>query len=328
MSVKSSNYRRRIDSFIADPLNYDENNKHCFFQMAKFRQIIPRKTLLEYLKNVKNQDDFVDLKLCVFIRVMYFDYDVGNAEAAESLELIRAALVDFPFWPPLFDTDRNFKNSFSFWSENHILMFLSSAHLFAQKMPELTTKKAAQFEAATIILEKYLKVHVGPNPDALFEGFYEVLAHVYVNYSFAALLNLYDFSLNPVIKNYSKILLDRLANQVALATSDQGVSTLTASARTFDSVRTRVWGQSIGQLSLMLTGISVDSFVPRPITGFLLTSTYEPNEEFLLSLIRERFVMHQFPMNHGLAEIDTTYAELDDDRTKVPFIWLVTSHFN
>jgi hypothetical protein len=321
MSSTQSNYRRRINAFIADPLNYDEGNKHCFFQMAKFLQIIPRKIFLEYVRSVKNQDDFVDYKLCILVRLLYFDYDPGNAEVTESLDQIRSALVDFPFWPPIFDTDKNFKNSFSFWSENHILMFLSSAHLFAQKMPDLNSRKAAQFEAATSLLETYLKVHVGDNADALFEGFYEVLAHVYINYSFAALLNLYDFSTNITIKNYSKILLDRLANQMALATSDQGVSTLTASARTFESVRTRVWGQSIGQLSLMLTGVSVDSFLPRPITGFLLTSTYEPNEELLLTIIRERFMMHQLPMNHVLADIDTIYAELDDDRTKVPFIW-------
>lgn len=320
-----SNYRQRIDELCLRPENFDVKNKHCFLQIAKWGNLIVGEVLDSYFDSVRAQEDFVDFKLCIMVRLLFFNFTDENDDAQRKQQKIKESLLNFPFWPPFFTKGKDFQNSFGFWSENHALMFLSSAHLYAQKVTEMPIEKRNEFDIATRLLRSYLRVHIGRDISHPFNGFYEVLAHVYYNYTFCALLNLYDFSEDSEIKEYAKILADRLANQIALATNDQGVTTLTASARTFERVRTKTWGQTINQMTLILTGISIDDFNPTAVTGFLLTSSYEPNEEELVGYIKNRIVLHRVPLNHSTSESDDIYSCIATDKEKMPFLWYTTT---
>ena len=319
--VLKTNYRLRVEELCQRSENFDIKNKHCFLQIAKWGSVIVDDVLESYFDSVRAQEDFVDFKLCILVRILFFKFTDENADANNKQQQIKDLLLNFPFWPPFFTKGKDFQNSFGFWSENHALMFLSSAHLYAQIVTDMPVEKRNEFNIATHLLRSYLRIHVGDNNNDPLRGFYEVFAHVYNNYTFCALLNLYDFSEDPEIKQNAKLLADRLTNQIALATSDQGVTTLTASARTFERVRTQTWGQTINQMTLILTGISVDGFNPTAVTGFLLTSSYEPNEEKLLGYVKNRISLRGVPLNHATSETDDIYSCIATEKEKMPFLW-------
>lgn len=52
------------------------------------------------------------------------------------------------------------------------------------------------------------------------EGVYEVLSHVYLPYTMAALFNLYDLSCDPEIRQLAKNLIDIIVHQILLCCSD------------------------------------------------------------------------------------------------------------
>jgi hypothetical protein len=160
-----------------------------------------------------NDNNFY-LVMINFLNVSYLY--LGKDILSESIrEKIENALIVFPFWPHTDNTNvRNcgmrFKidcvhdDEITFWSENHALMLLSSAHLFRQYIytyrPAILERKPTPTclitELETVLLMQYLKVH------ASFEGgVYEVMSHVYLPYTISALLNLIDFSEVSEIEN-------------------------------------------------------------------------------------------------------------------------------
>jgi hypothetical protein len=77
----------------------------------------------------------VDFQIIGLIRLLYL---IPKEKLLEkdmttmyTVRKITAALDDFPFWPS-YDEPRLHSDELCFWSENHILMLLSSAHLYRQ----------------------------------------------------------------------------------------------------------------------------------------------------------------------------------------------------
>jgi hypothetical protein len=317
--LSSIPYAERKALFIADESNYNATNKHCVIQLAKFRKQLPNDAIItEYLSKVRNQTDFVDFILCILVRLLYFDYE-GNPTAQAIIDLIVKDLHKFPFWP--ISSNEKCNHTFGFWSENHAFLFLSSAHLFQQKYGggKLDPDYGGSQTRETYLLRSCLIAH----RHAAFNGVYEVLSHVYLPYTLPALINLIDFSNDAEIKFYATELVNCILNQLALVTSDKGVSSLSASARTFDRCRTRTWGHNLNQLMLMITGISIDKFAPNAITGFFLTSDFVPNEESLRTTILEESYFPKLPMNHSVSETENIYSSLAEN-DKIPFLWFVS----
>lgn len=145
--------------------------------------------------------------------------DIENGLPLEDVKtLIANKLSSFPFWVNGEATKGEF-DKMVFWSENHAIMFLSSAHLFhsyAKKMG-LSCRCSDREER---LLRIYLRAHLS------FSGVYEVMSVVYLPYTMSALLNLFDFSTDEAVRSDAKALIDIIVHQLMLCCTDTGVVNL------------------------------------------------------------------------------------------------------
>ena len=260
---------------------------------------------LDDLRALKQDSDMRSLQL---VRLLYLgtpDRD-DDSSAVQILsprerEEIVATLLNVPFWPSTPDRMRGLESKrLVFWSENHILMSLGTAHL-ARQMQAIALAKAravspagwkevvegemsalvdsipgAQLEEK--LLRRYIAGHVTPQ----FTGVYETLSHVYLPYSLSALFNIFDFSLDNALRADCASLIDAIIKSVLLTTAHSGVATLTASCRAFDRTRRRNHDHNINNLTRMLVGVSPEAyFFPSALTDFLCTTTWRPSQQLL-----------------------------------------------
>lgn len=233
-------YESRLNYFQCHLKRELVSNRHCIGLYIHINELPLElvKYLISDLKSIAKRESGCDFAMMALIRILFIapHHDHCSEQIRSMLAKIESAFDGFPFWP-LEDNVRNGKQhpkSLVFWSENHCLMFLSSAYLSRQHMlqkadPTLTNEVIhAQLVAfkETQILEAYLEGHCSP----LFHGggMYEVLSHVYLPHSLSALLNLFDFSCSFRIKQLSKRLIDVTIFQLLLgATVSNGVCNLT-----------------------------------------------------------------------------------------------------
>jgi hypothetical protein len=243
----------------------EEPGKHNFLTQAFFTRHVHEASLSEYCQTVKNHHNNADFTLIKLIRFLYFpvnenasgDENEGASECESARNGIKfhqdrvvRILSDFSFWPrrPSLNTTGTAENSdpdpvtkTCFWSENHIFMYLSSAHLFAQKYPEHCVSSAVNYQNQ--LLSVYLSAH------NTFNGVYEVNSCVYLPYTMSSLLNLYDFSENTQIKNGALKLLKLIIRNLLLVCNRNGIGNLTASARQYPRNRVRNFEHNINQVS-------------------------------------------------------------------------------
>jgi len=304
---------------------------------------------LDDLRALKQDSDMRSLQL---VRLLYLgtpdrDDDPSAVQilSPREREEIVATLLNVPFWPSTPDSMRGLEaKRLVFWSENHILMSLGSAHL-ARQMQAITLAKAravspagwkefvegemsalvdsipgAQLEEK--LLRRYIAGHVTPQ----FTGMYETLSHVYLPYSLSALFNLFDFSLDNALRADCASLIDAIIKSVLLTTAHSGVATLTASCRAFDRTRRRNHDHNINNLTRMLVGDSPDAyFFPSALTDFLCTTTWRPSQQLLAYHSLTGRVL--LPCSPGPDDFFSSYRGHDGDDNVVtelemtPFAW-------
>lgn len=209
---------------------------------------------------------------------------------------------EFPFWPhdgKKYDPMRHV----IFWSENHALAYLSSAHLLKQRALHLH-RQCLVTEKEDSLLVMYLQAHCQRDGNV-----YEALSSIYLPYTISALLNLIDFSESPTIVHFSRKLISIILTHILLATSSTGVSTLVPSTRSFSRHRFSVHGHNINQIILLLIGRSPDKVENQEINNFILTTDWNPylcpfSENIFLGFNQSGF------MQVRLTEPHTTIREL------------------
>mmetsp|Transcript_12265 Transcript_12265/g.19971 ORF Transcript_12265/g.19971 Transcript_12265/m.19971 type:complete len:351 (+) Transcript_12265:46-1098(+) len=317
-------------------------NKHNYLSKAYFQAEIDEvhfNSCCETLRNHRNNADFTLVKL---IRFLYFP---PNQHIKPYQDQLFNILMDFSFWPQRLPSSSLAAEDYPvnkvartcFWSENHIFMYLSSSHLFAQKCPE--HRNSQKFTYETTLLLIYLSCH------NKFDGYYEVNSCVYLPYTMSSLLNLYDYSENSEIRRGALKLLKRMIHVLLLVCNRDGISTLTASARQNPRNRVRNFQHNINQVIRLLTGQSADVIKSTAVTCFFLTSSFSPDDFFeeagagdaWLSDTWHTHGFRQTRMNHSTADTSELYsAELatvpcsDNEALRslseldmVPFYWLV-----
>lgn len=156
-----------------------------------------RKLLLKDLDLIEERCDCADFLLCGFIRYLRF-YPVDEALKAR----IKEVFLGFRYW-----MDEKGSDAMCFWSENHTLMFYSAAMFIGEMYPEETFTLAEKKGAD---LSKWGREHVLEwLDDVEAYGFEEFQSVVYVNVTFAALLNLVDFA-DPDISRRARAITDDL----------------------------------------------------------------------------------------------------------------------
>jgi hypothetical protein len=295
------------------------DNKHTIITQLLNKQVIQEKHLKPYLAKIHSWDADSDFLMIVLLRIMYlapqdkFTDPSFNLEYTKLYDNMYKAIEAYPFWPPKKEFHDKDVSRIIFWSENHLLMTLSSAYLFLQ-LQARTAKGDTSFEFENCLecklLLKYLEIHCHP----LFEsGIYEVNSHVYLPFSMNSLWNLYDFAENPVVKERAECILNRIVYLLMLGVDPAtGVGNLTATARAYSRTRLRNFGHNINSfITLMNGGKNIDNLINPEVTAltdFFLTTNWRPKPA-AFEAVHFSGSLTQVPISHELAAFSQIYGK-------------------
>ena len=164
----------------------------------------------EMLELIEMRVDCSDFLMCGLIRYL------KNYRVEEAVwERCRQAILNYRYW-----MDMDGFDGMCFWSENHALMFYASAMHAGDMFPDawfpragMTGKELHAFGRRKVL--EWLD-------DVEENGFEEFLSTVYMCVTFAALINVVDYS-EPDISRRASAVTDRLLEMLALHTFKNGI---------------------------------------------------------------------------------------------------------
>ena len=209
--------RRMIFQRIADTMSLSRGDKFGFAianilarkaldqETARDRQL-----LAETLDQIESRYDCSDFLLCGLIRyIKYYPLPDG-------LELrTREVLLNYRYW-----MDQKGADAMCFWSENHSLMFYTCAMNAGELYPDEYFPRAEKYGRE--LYEEGRKRVLSWLADVEAHGFEEFLSTVYMCVTFAALLNVIDFS-EPEIACRAELVTDTMLRMLARQTFDGSV---------------------------------------------------------------------------------------------------------
>ena len=145
---------------------------------------LDRKLLFTTLDLIEERVDCADFELCGLFRLIHLHGDMLDEEL---MARIKEVILGFRYWMDMKGSD-----AMCFWSENHSLMFYMCAYEAGRMYPDeyfsladMTGNELYKFGRKNVIdwisdVEEY--------------GFEEFLSSVYLNVTFAVLLNVVDFT--------------------------------------------------------------------------------------------------------------------------------------
>ena len=163
----------------------------------------------DFLENLKNSksDETADFRLAQVVRILYL-YRRSNPDYPDRIKLLGAIHPsNLNYWL------QKGEEHHVYWTENHMILWLSSAWLMKQlKGWEMDSELDKR-------LHHYLDLKLN-------YGFYEFFSATYLPYTFSALMNLADFSENREIQSKAELAAKRLLKELLMVTTDKGVSSL------------------------------------------------------------------------------------------------------
>ena len=175
------------------------------------RETAEDRELLAYtLEIIDKRIDCSDFMMCGLLRwLKLYGIPAGLEERTKQV------LLGYRYW-----MDMDGFDGMCFWSENHALMFYSSAMLAGAMYPEdifpraaMTGRELADYGRS--LVDQWLT-------DVEENGFEEFLSTVYMCVTFAAILNVVDFAPEDMSRRAAKIT-DRLLSMLALHTFRDGI---------------------------------------------------------------------------------------------------------
>lgn len=217
-----------------------------------------RDLLFETLAQIESRYDCSDFLVCGLVRY------IKNYPLDEELEKrVKEVLCGWRYW-----MDQEGADAMCFWSENHSLMFYACAMNVGELYPEAYFTRAAMTGRE---LHEWGKERVGLwLADVERYGFEEFLSTVYMCVTFAALLNVIDYS-SRSISGRAAALTDRLLEMLSLHTFDGSV--IAPMGRVYREV---IYPFRQGAQALMnLVNPSVPYSFGEGWLGFYATSAYK-----------------------------------------------------
>lgn len=168
------------------------------------------KEIMKAIQHMRMRLDCGDFRISILLRMLYLYPDTELLEEETKAE-IRDLLLDFDYW---YGENVKYPGSQIIWTENHVMLFMTCEYLAARWYSEehfrFRNKKGE--EIAKDVYEKIvdwldLKLKV---------GFSEWDSNCYTDENVLSLLNLYDFSGDPVLKRKAKALLDIITFSMAV----------------------------------------------------------------------------------------------------------------
>lgn len=162
------------------------------------------------LERIYYRRDCTDFDINVLIRILIL-YSDKNVISKLMLDEIKEVILDYDYW---FHKNNKRPGNQIIWTENHVFQFLTAELLATTLFPDDTfrMRELKGREIVNLIRPKiidYIKIK-GKT------GFCEWNSNVYADENLHALINLYDFSYDEVVKSMSKDLLDIIFLQLAV----------------------------------------------------------------------------------------------------------------
>lgn len=239
-ALDSQSYQTRVDEILTQSTvspNHDN-------MLALSYQGIENAAMVQAMVDKVKTDRIPDFTLIKLIRILL------NSESYD--DTILTGIEHFPYWISQGETQ------YQYWSENHMIMWMSSEWLLHEHFGRHTTPNLDQR------LRHYLALKVE-------HGFYEFNSPVYYKFTLAGLLNLADFALDNQIKAQATLAAQKLLTQFLLFTTEAGTYAPTTGRAYTEHYR------SPGNRGLiyLLTGIGSAPQSPGMDTSFLATSSLD-----------------------------------------------------
>lgn len=245
ISQNSTEYENRREAYIDDAfLNLSGN----IISLEAYRDLPITQIYLDAIYDVMFTKPTIDFDLVKLVRVLFLTDETYDTQILNAIDTL-------PFWVNNYDTTRGY------WSENHMIMWMSTHWLLHESYGKEIDASLYQR------LNHYLDLKAQ-------YGYYEFFSGIYMPYSLSGLLNLYDFVQDPILKEKARIAALRLLSDLLLVTNNQGVF-YPAAGRSSHANYTNPYSQNHFHLIYLLTGYGD---VPSGVShggSFLSTSTID-----------------------------------------------------
>ena len=193
----SDGYAERVESYIEQVLSEATGGTGKLIYQAHQGLPLDEEVIASELEGIQNSN-LADFTITSLVRALFLS-DGSNDDQFE------AGLETFPFWLP--DTDPNTDRQY--WSENHMIMWMSANWLLHERYGWEIRPTLRQ------MIVKWLDLKIE-------YGYYEYFSTVYYRFTLAAMLNLHDFAEDEEIKNKAALAINKQLSDLLLAVNDQG----------------------------------------------------------------------------------------------------------
>lgn len=301
-----STYNERKELYIQNNIN--STNYHALLLQASKNSNLSNNLITNAVKHYQDEivktKDNSDFDLIFFIRLLYLLKN-NNHPSFQSLFLTISDLFKHErFW-----LTKN-ESAKCYWSENHMICYLSSWYLWNQLNNICDTQ-------CNLLLTTYLETKSK-------YAFYEAFSQVYNMYTLSALLNIYDFSLDTSLKSLALQSVNTLCKQFLEVNLLNG-STFCASTRTYERYKISSLSNNHNKLIHLLSGNNQENTI-SPVGVFMVTSTFVPNIDYSKFTKKYNVTYNIGTLKAGM-DFDKVYSKLSRD-DKTLFQWSAGNYFN
>lgn len=290
----AQNFAQRQQQYLSA---FKEENSLNALSMKAFLGESLNTNIIDDVVRTLPTDKNVDFKLIHLIRILF----LTNGEYDNR---ILPTLQQIPLW---MEKGENLR---VYWSENHMIMYASTAYLLKQKY-NWTVDSALDNR-----LNHWLQLKLD-------YGFYEFYSTTYFSFTLMGLLNLADFAEDAVIKEKATQVAKKLLSEFLLMTNNKG-SYFPACARSYFEYYDKPYGESVNTMAYLLTGFGETSNSSKNVGAFLSTSNINL-DDVIASWTPKLDIKKKF--GHPLSAVDSIHSE-QTAMDKVIFQWSGGGYFH
>ncbi len=294
-NANNPEYELRRLNYIESSLVNINDNSICI--QAYKGVAVDQQILTTILNNISSRStaDFDIVKLIRVLCLSNGEYD----------SLILPVLRPIPFWLEKNETNREY------WSENHMIMWMSSDWLLHEKYGKVVDSTLDNR------LRHYLKLKIQ-------YGFYEFFSSVYAPYCLSGLLNLADFSQDLEIKALATQAAQMLLIEMLKLTNDKGVY-FPIAGRSYPSKYETAYGANHNHLIYLVSGMGEVPAGTSHAAAFLATSSLPiDNVSSSWTSVLNTVYTNGHTLQNGINNINNLMSTKD----KVIFQWSSGAYFH
>ena len=282
-NANNATYEQRRLAFVDSSLAY---NTGSLIILQSYKGVPVDSVLLTNKLNLIAAKQTSDFDIIELVRILFLSNGAYDSK-------ILPVLYGVPYWINNYDTVRNY------WSENHMIMWMSSDWLLHEKYNKTIDANLRNRLVHYLELKNQY-------------GFYEFFSSTYSPYSLSGLLNLADFAQDAQIKGLAIKAAQRLLKELLRLTNDKGVF-FPVAGRNYPGKYESAYGQNHNNLIYLLTGMGNPPYGSSASGSFLASSTlsvdtviasWQPELDTLYSF--GHTLDSGFVLNSGMSPVDKT----------------------